>query len=340
MNATNNPAFPPSLDRLELFNTPTLVITPRLRQQIDFLHEKVGSAEWSGELITSEKGSITNLSQWQIIAEDLFLVDIGDSTYTEYRVGEGSFKEADIIDLYDAYPGLMEGTHKAQHLHSHHTMGAFFSGTDWRNLGDRAGSANYCLMLIVNFDGSYVAKVAWKATRKIEGAQVLQFSNNLDALPAIQLEGRVTEEEEVLVIVDCKIEMEMVASEALSPSFTSRYEDVSRVAREEAEKRKAEMASRVVTLPRYSHQGYLFEEAKDDTKGKPLHKPARKLANVGWDQSVDTEELLDAYYEVLEAAYAYSDDPVLSEVSYMLQSAIDELEAKLHTLNKGGDYLW
>lgn len=36
------------------------------------------------------------------------------------------------------------------HIHSHNTMGVFFSGTDWGELEDNAPNHNYYLSLIVN----------------------------------------------------------------------------------------------------------------------------------------------------------------------------------------------
>lgn len=99
------------------------MVTEKLQKQIDFLHSRVGDKEWSGELITSEKGSINDLDGWEIIAEDIYLVDVGTSGYTAYEVDKGGFKAADIVDMYEKYPGLLEGTQKAHHIHTHHSMG-------------------------------------------------------------------------------------------------------------------------------------------------------------------------------------------------------------------------
>jgi hypothetical protein len=105
------------LDRISLSNKPKLIITQKLQKQIDWLHKTCGSTEWSGELITREIGKITDLDNWTIIAEDIFLVDVGSPGFTGYSVNEGAFKAADITELYDKFDGLIEGTHKAQHIH-------------------------------------------------------------------------------------------------------------------------------------------------------------------------------------------------------------------------------
>lgn len=112
-----------SLERVELENKPILKITKELKRKIDYLHKKVGALEWSGELITREKGTINDLDDWEITAEDMFLADIGTSGGTEYEVNRGAFKSSDIIQLYEKFPELEDGKLKLQHLHTHHSMG-------------------------------------------------------------------------------------------------------------------------------------------------------------------------------------------------------------------------
>lgn len=107
------------LDRLPLSNKPTFLITEKLQDQIEYLHKQLGAIEWSGELITSETNTIQHLNDWTIRGEDIFLADVGSPGYTSYEVDKGAFKASDIIELYEAFPGLMEGTHKLQHIHTH-----------------------------------------------------------------------------------------------------------------------------------------------------------------------------------------------------------------------------
>lgn len=228
-------AVQPSLERLALSNKPTVVITERLKKQIDWLHEKCGSTEWSGELITSETNTINDLDNWTVTCEDIFLVDVGSAAYTSYEVDKGGFKSADIIDLYDSYPGLLDGTKKAQHIHTHHNMQSFFSGTDWSQLEDRGVLSNYFLMLIVNFKGEYVAKVAFKAEKSGKDAVELNFANNLDGRAPLTLAGQSAKE--VLVVMDCNIVFEKV-EKVVEDSFSARYDAVKKaIAEEEASKR-------------------------------------------------------------------------------------------------------
>lgn len=211
------------LERLELSNRPKLIITESLKHQIDFLHSKVGSNEWSGELITREEGTINDMNDWKIVCEDIFLADLGTPGATEYTVDKGGFKAADVVTMFEKYPELLEGQKKNQHIHTHHNMGAFFSGTDWENLEDRAEVSNYFMMLVVNFNGKYCAKVAFKAKIKNPGTPVLEFCNNSDSIPVINLQEDA--EREVLVVMDCDIIHEVPVI-TVTKDFEDRYEAV------------------------------------------------------------------------------------------------------------------
>lgn len=235
MNTTKFQTVQPSLERLALSNKPKVIVTEKLKNQIDWLHEKCGATEWSGELITSEINTINDLDNWTIKCEDIFLVDIGSSAYTSYEVDKGGFKSADIIDLYDSYPGLLDGTQKAQHIHTHHNMQSFFSGTDWSQLEDRGVLSNYFLMLIVNFKGEYVAKVAFKAEKSGKDAVELNFANNLDGRAPLTLSGQSAKE--VLVVMDCIIEFEK-PEKSVEDAFSARYDAVKTALAEEAATRK------------------------------------------------------------------------------------------------------
>lgn len=265
-----------SLERLPLSNKPKVVITEKLQNQIDYLHEKCGAIEWSGELITSETNTINDLDNWTITCEDIFLVDVGTSAYTSYEVDKGGFKSADIIDLYDAYPGLLDGSKKAQHIHTHHNMQAFFSGTDWSQLEDRGVLSNYLLMLIVNFKGEYVAKVAFKANTSGKDAVELNFANNMDGRQPLILSGDTAKE--VLVVMDCTIVFEK-PEKVVDKAFADRYDAVKKAIAEEA-------AAKVAYVPSYRRWDGL-ETIKDSKNKIKSWKEGRS-----WQQ---TELYGDAY---------------------------------------------
>jgi len=82
----------------------------------------------------------------------MHLQDLGSSAYTEFDNDSG------IIDLYEENEDLMN--YRCGLIHSHHTMAAFFSGTDTEELHEKAENGLY-LSLIVNNHMEPVAKIAW-----------------------------------------------------------------------------------------------------------------------------------------------------------------------------------
>lgn len=234
----------PQLERMELSNKPTLVITKKLKRQIDFLHKKQGGSEWSGELITREEGTINDLDAWKITAEEMFLADLGSPGFTGYEVDKGGFKSVDIVDMYEAYPGLLDGTQKNHHIHSHHRMGCFFSGVDWSQLNDRSLVSNYFLMLIVNIAGDAIAKVAFKAKKEVKSPTRLSFINNHDGFTPLDLKQ--DENKEILVVMSCKVEIEV---EEVEKEFIDRYTSVSKAIELEEKARQEELKKK------YSHNG-------------------------------------------------------------------------------------
>jgi hypothetical protein len=83
----------------------------------------------------------------------MHLQDLGSGAYTDFD-NDG----AELIDLYDEYPDLMDM--RCGLIHSHHTMAAFFSGTDQEELHEKAKNGLY-FSLIVNNHMKPVAKLCW-----------------------------------------------------------------------------------------------------------------------------------------------------------------------------------
>ena len=131
-----------------------LILPENVITQINYLHGKVGKEEWSGMLLYDVKsGSPAKPETFVLEAKHIFLMDIGSPAYTEYET------DADIVDIYDNIEEAMEW--KTGHIHTHHSMETFFSGTDMSELHTNVDKHNYYLSLIVNFSAKYTAKVAF-----------------------------------------------------------------------------------------------------------------------------------------------------------------------------------
>ena len=153
---------------VDLKATPTIIVSNTLQAQIVELHNQFGNTEWSGFLLYSvEKGSYADPTNLVIKAQEIFPCDVGDATYTEYDSGDY------VIDMDDSTDFLMKGW-KLGHIHTHHSMACFFSGTDQSELHSNVGKYkdSFYLSLIVNKThdvDKYCAKIAklGVATKKV-----------------------------------------------------------------------------------------------------------------------------------------------------------------------------
>lgn len=157
----------------------------------------------------------------------MFLADIGTSSYTAYETGKDAWMSDDVMKMYELFPGLMKGTHKNQHIHTHHTMGAFFSGTDWEQMLDRSENSNYLLMLIVNESGRFCAKVGFRAKKQGSGEMKLTLSNNTDGYSDKILTSDT--ERDCIVTMDCEIQYTTAPS--VDDEFVKRWQYVRGVKR-------------------------------------------------------------------------------------------------------------
>jgi hypothetical protein len=123
--------------------------------QILWLCKNISKEEWSGVLFYSTEGELGE-KDFSLKVHELFLMDIGNSTYTGYKPTDPL-----LIKHLMANPHLM--TLKIGHIHSHHNMSVFFSGTDKDELIDNSPFHNFYFSLIVNNSNHMDARVAFKA---------------------------------------------------------------------------------------------------------------------------------------------------------------------------------
>lgn len=147
-------------------------------------------------------------------------------------------------------------------------MQSFFSGTDWSQLEDRGILSNYFLMLIVNFKGEYVAKVAFKAEKSGKDAVELNFANNLDGRAPLTLAAQSAKE--VLVVMDCIIEFEK-PEKSVEDAFSARYDAVKTALAEEA------AAKRTYTPAYIPYTGY----------GVAPKRTWKQTEFTAWDDEID-----------------------------------------------------
>ena len=172
----------------------TIIIPEDVQQDIDHLHAKVGQVEWSGLLVYEvTKGDVTNPETMEITARGIYLFDIGSPGYTEFEVG------SEIIDVYEDFPELMESpdTWKYGKIHTHHSMDAYHSPTDVRDLHEQSEAHAFYVSLVVNFDGVYDCEIAILTK---EADRTLVHKDGMGGETSCLIKGQ-----ERLLRIDCKI---------------------------------------------------------------------------------------------------------------------------------------
>jgi proteasome lid subunit RPN8/RPN11 len=136
-----------------------IIIPESVEKKIRFLCKEIHNIEWSGVLFYDVEG---NFEDGSLLVKclDIYQMDIGNGAYTEYTMNPSVATYMLDHDLMTAYQG---------HIHSHHSMAAFFSGTDTNELRDGGKDTNHFVSLIVNNAGKYVAGI----TRKIESTSTI-----------------------------------------------------------------------------------------------------------------------------------------------------------------------
>jgi len=148
-----------------------LIISSELEEQIDTFHAIAGATEWSGILLyVIKEGDISKPESLVIEVKGIFPMDIGTPGYTEYDYDERT------LDMYDLYPDALTEEWRLGHIHTHHSMQAYFSGTDLQELRDNIDNHAYYLSLIVNFDKKYCAKLCIKGEREVKESSVLKYT--------------------------------------------------------------------------------------------------------------------------------------------------------------------
>lgn len=98
-----------------------LIVPERVEEKIRYLIRKFPHTEWSGVLFYKHQGTFED-KDLVITCEDIFPMDLGTAGWTEFKMNEDvTAYMAENIELFDCEMGL---------VHSHHQLGAYFSGQD------------------------------------------------------------------------------------------------------------------------------------------------------------------------------------------------------------------
>jgi hypothetical protein len=237
------------------------------------LCREISTKEWSGFVVYSIQGNIEKItSNFEILLEDIILMDIGTSGSTAFQVNQSekarNFENVDDkhMDYIEEYPERIRS--KLGLIHSHNSMGVFFSHVDWDELLSNAKSHNYYLSVIVNNNTDICAKLAISTVAKEKINLNFQGMNDNGRLYLTKTEEVQISKEEIL-IYDCAFEKENVIDE-FDSFFMKNLEKV---------KKEKEQAQSVHTQGYRFRSGYFpFEdEAYHEDRFGALSKNNRRL---------------------------------------------------------------
>lgn len=165
-----------------------IIIPLEVEKKIRYLCNKISQVEWSGTLFYTYSGSFED-NDLEIKCVDIFPMDIGSSTYTEFDMSP------DVIAYMTDHPELLDC--QMGLIHSHNSMATFFSGTDTNTLAEEGNDRNHFVSLIVNNKGTYTAAI----TRKLSIKKVIDSHYTYKSFGDIERAGKKTVEisEEVIM---------------------------------------------------------------------------------------------------------------------------------------------
>lgn len=225
-----------------------IVIPAEVEKKIRFLCKNIWDIEWSGVLFYKVEGAFEDKSL-TIRCVDLFQMDIGTSTYTEFNVSP------DMATYMVDHPELLEEGIYQGLIHSHNNMATFFSGTDTATLSAEGNDMAHFVSLIVNNAGKYTAGV----TRKYKCVQTVSEKYTYPTW-----NGEVKEGVETFDIEEEKLEwfnLDIVFEDATDDSETEMMERLKEI--KEAKKKVVTLMYGGRNYPQYGNYGKAITPTKE-----------------------------------------------------------------------------
>lgn len=297
-----------------------IVIPAEVEKKIRFLCKNIWDVEWSGVLFYKVEGAFEDKSL-TIRCVDLFQMDIGTGTYTEFNVSP------DMATYMVDHPELLEEGIYQGLIHSHNNMATFFSGADTATLSAEGNDMAHFVSLIVNNAGKYTAGI----TRKYKCVQTVSEKYTYPTW-----NGEVREGVETFDIEEEKLEwfnLDIVFENATDDFETEMMERIKEI--KESKKKVVTPVYKGGNYPQYGNYGkniaptkevgstfpmdkdkYYEEEGRGWYKAKEVNEPPTKQGELPFEQP--EEENLDIPYGVVTV----DGDIVQSIVRQLVTSSI------------------
>ena len=138
-----------------------LVVIDQVQQKINYLLNRF-SIEWSGPAWFSVKSDKNGFPKtWKL--EHFLPLNLGSHSSTEWE-GKQFLKKSK--KLYKRHPELKEMY--MGNIHSHHTMGAFFSATDKEHLQESANLVGYPSLVVASDKDSHAFAISYLDSWKVK----------------------------------------------------------------------------------------------------------------------------------------------------------------------------
>lgn len=170
-----------------------LILSPKIKQQIQYLCKKVSKVEWSGVLFYTIEGTLHDIKNLKLTAQEILPLNVGTNSYTEFSAG-GNF--VDYMDNNEYLENFKMGL-----VHSHNSMPTYFSKIDIEELKNNAPNYNFYLSFIVNNYMDFCAKFCFIAESDTQKAELI--SRDEDGYE--YLVGETEIKASKLITYDCEI---------------------------------------------------------------------------------------------------------------------------------------
>jgi hypothetical protein len=282
-----------SLKLYSLKKSVKTIATVNFMNKVKLLCKSVRDVEWSGVLFYSTKNSIVNPDTLVITLEDILLMDIGTKSLTEYNFDDDETLAMDIVELLqksEKHRKMKRGL-----IHSHNTMGVFFSQTDNDELVNGAITHNYYLSVIVNSFGDITGKISFVGETEVKK----EITNRNEQGKIIK--NKVGYFEKCVYTYDCLILDEHTLLKEDKKEFLDR---ITYIQKKVSEKKALELKKAA-----FNFQSQPVEFYKQNKKNEKLD--AFKFFPTSFDQLEESKNVTQIVEQIEFASYCLNDGNVI-----------------------------
>lgn len=243
-----------------------VLIPDNVLEQIKFLCNEIHHVEWSGVLFYDTVGEIDKIGDFTIELKYIYLMHKGSSGATKYDYNE------EIVAFRMDNPESLKW--KIGHIHSHHRMDTFFSGTDEDEMALNSEFHNYYLSIVVNNKLEITGRVGFRG-RDMDHIYECRRGNGSIYKLATNIN------DDVMFLYDIAIDKEIPKS--INNVFVKRLVEIKHK-KEVEDKNEKELKERQERVWKRNKQ-----LKKEKEKGKKVFPPGKQLGAWEWGEETNSD---------------------------------------------------